>query len=65
MSASGPSGPLVFEFGRADIWPQIWPRIIPEIMDVQIHTAWVEVFRIIPELRTLTLTFHRKSTSKS
>ena len=26
--------------------------------------AWVKVFRIIPEFRILTLTFHRKSASK-
>ena len=49
---------LISKFGRADIWPQIWPRKIPEIMDVQVHTAWVEVFRIIPEFSILGLTFH-------
>ena len=27
--------------------------------------TWVEVFRIIPEIRFLRLTFHRKSVSKS
>ena len=30
-----------------------------------IRDTWVKVFRIIPEIRILRLTFHRKSATKS
>ena len=35
------------------------------ISTAYIKTAWMKVFKIIPEFRILRLTFHRKSAAKS